>query len=613
MSFNQTCKVEGLVPKSLRLKTPVASAWGHKIIRQAERKLLAARVQECRQKIKDLETETFFERRQLEHTILQDFPDVQLHANFMVTLRDRQCRKSQESKLDALRPKEPTQTREVILNLSSYKPTESEAALLRKGLNFNTGASPNPARVICTVERAVTQLPSEVREEARTRAIGVLSKWRTRNPQARFSPAEKQAVEGLRNNDSIAILPADKGNAIVLLDRSDYNEKMKDLLSDEDTYVAIQKDPTVNLQTKLQKLLSKVFKFVPPQQKHLYHRLLCTNGSAPAIYGLPKVHKPGVPLRPIVDFTRSPLHRLSGYLHQVLGPLTGKTATHISNSSAFVEKVRDISLDEDDIMVSFDVKSLFTSVPVDLAVATCRDVLLADDTLAERTPLEVEDICELLDFCLSNTYFTYNKQFYRQINGTAMGASISVTTANLVMEVIEQKALTNFAPAPKVFVRYVDDCFCIVRKPDASRLLRLLNSADAAIQFTTEYECDNSHPFLDVLVRRSGTRLSFAVHRKATHTGQYLNFNSCHPACHKQSVVSSLVTRATRICSNDHEMQNELKKIRHELSRNGYPKKFIDKLEARVLHPQPSQGKSCMKRAGVPYVPGVSEALSRVF
>ncbi|XP_077535913.1 uncharacterized protein LOC144148203 [Haemaphysalis longicornis] len=325
----------------------------------------------------------------------------------------------------------------------------------------------------------------------------------------RSSPSEKEAIKGLRNNASIAILPADKGNAVVILNRSEYNQKLMDLLSDGDTYAAMKKDPTTRLQAKLQKLLSKIFQFVPPQQKHFYYRLPCTNGSAPAIYGLAKVHKPGVPLRPIVDFTRSPLHRLSGYLHQVLAPLAGKTATHIANSSAFVEKVRDIFLDEDGVLVSFDVKSLFTSVPVDLAVATCKEVLLADETLAERTPLEVEHVCELLEFCLSNTYFTYREQVYQQIHGTAMGASISVTTANLVMEVIEQKDLAGFDPKPKIFVRYVDDCFCIINRNDAPRLLLLLNSIEASIEFTAEYECDTGLPFLDVQLRRTGTSLFF--------------------------------------------------------------------------------------------------------
>ncbi|KAH7951751.1 hypothetical protein HPB52_012512 [Rhipicephalus sanguineus] len=110
-------------------------------------------------------------RRQLEHVIVEDFPDVQLRANFMATLRERNCRKSQESKLDALRPQGDAQTKTVVLNLSSYKPTASEVAVLRKGLIFSSGTSPKPTTVTCAVERAVTQLPPEVRDKAQTRAV----------------------------------------------------------------------------------------------------------------------------------------------------------------------------------------------------------------------------------------------------------------------------------------------------------------------------------------------------------------------------------------------------------------------------------------------------------
>ncbi|KAK8773731.1 hypothetical protein V5799_011736 [Amblyomma americanum] len=189
-------------------------------------------------------------------------------------------------------------------------------------------------------------------------------------------------------------------------------------------------------------------------------------------------------------------------------------------------------IEDDEILVSFDVKSLFTSVPTDLAVKVRTDALQADATVPERTPIEVPDLSRLLQFCLSNTCFTFQESIYKQVHGTAMGASISVTAANLTMESLESRALSCFTPRPKVFLRYVDDCFCIIKKSAVTTFLLHLNSMEPAIQFTTEEEVDGRLPFLDVLVKRDGPGISFSVFRKDTHTGMYLNFSSIHPTCH---------------------------------------------------------------------------------
>ncbi|KAH7969833.1 hypothetical protein HPB52_022354 [Rhipicephalus sanguineus] len=155
---------------------------------------------------------------------------------------------------------------------------------------------------------------------------------------------------------------------------------------------------------------------------------------APALYGLPKIHKEAVPMRPIVDFTRLPLHKLSNYLHKIISPLVDKTETHVQNSYDFIEKVRNTVLHDDEIMVSFDV---------------CTDTLESDPSLPERTPLEAPNLSRLLEFCLSNTYLTFQKKFFKQVHGTAMGASISVTAANLAMESLESRALPSFNPRPR--------------------------------------------------------------------------------------------------------------------------------------------------------------------
>ncbi|XP_037501525.1 uncharacterized protein LOC119375419 [Rhipicephalus sanguineus] len=306
------------------------------------------------------------------------------------------------------------------------------------------------------------------------------------------------------------------------------------LLSDSSTYQCLGKDPTSKLQRDFQKLLSDIFRCIPPQHKPLYYSLLCHNGSAPALYGLPKIHKPEVPMRPIVDYTRSPLHKLSGYLHRVLRPLVGRSNTYVRHSGDFIDKVRDIALEDGDILVSFDVQSLFTSIPTGLAVDACVSALETDATLPERTPIEVQDLRRLLTFCLDNTYFTFEGCFYKQVHGTAMGAAVSVTAANLTMERLEQRALGSFCPAPKTFLRYVDDCFSVIKKEALNAFTQHLNDMNAAIKFTVEEEQHGKLPFLDVLVKREGEGMSFSVYRKSTHTGRYLHFNSVNPVSRKR-------------------------------------------------------------------------------
>ena len=107
------------------------------------------------------------------------------------------------------------------------------------------------------------------------------------------------------------------------------------------------------------------------------------------------------------------------YLVSILAPLRKNSYT-VKNSSEFVHELKQYSIADDEIMVSFDVKSLFTSIPVDLALTITKERLQQDQNLAERTNMSATNMMKLLDFVLTNNYFKHDGHHYRQIFGCAI-------------------------------------------------------------------------------------------------------------------------------------------------------------------------------------------------
>ena len=129
-------------------------------------------------------------------------------------------------------------------------------------------------------------------------------------------------------------------------------------------------------------------------------------------------------------------------------------------------------------MVSFDVKTLFTSVPIQPAITIIKKLLEEDQSLQQRTTMSVNNIICLLEFCLKSTYFTYQGQHFEQLEGAAMGSPFSPIVANLYMENFEEKAIST-APHPPYFSkRFVDDTFTILESSQKRAFLGHINSID---------------------------------------------------------------------------------------------------------------------------------------
>ena len=163
-------------------------------------------------------------------------------------------------------------------------------------------------------------------------------------------------------------------------------------------------------------------------------------------------------------------------------------------------------------------------------------------TFTNVCKIPTEKFIKLLEFTITNCIFCFNKKFYKQLQGAAMGSTVSPVTANIYMEHFESLAIPILPTLIKWWFRYVIDVHSAMRNDQVNTFLEHLNSMDPHIKFIIELPGTEGLPFLNTLTKPTSTSTESTVYRKHTHTDSYYNSNNRISA--KLSVIHTLIHRA---------------------------------------------------------------------
>ena len=177
---------------------------------------------------------------------------------------------------------------------------------------------------------------------------------------------EREAIKTFKEDNTHVVLTADKGVAMVVMDKSSYVDKCMALLQDTNVYQPCR-DLTGQIHRQVQATLRKL------KGKHgkdhqwiqlQYNQLLPTGNSSPParFYGLPKIHKANCPMRPIVSACGTSTYNLAKYLTKILKVYVGHSSSFVKDSKDLTDKLQSIKLQDNEELVSFDVSALFSPV-----------------------------------------------------------------------------------------------------------------------------------------------------------------------------------------------------------------------------------------------------------
>ena len=406
----------------------------------------------------------------------------------------------------------------------------------------------------------------------------------------------------MKDDSEIIIFEADKGGAVVVMDRAYNADKMFERLNDSETYDEI---PSNTDKTVIKLIKELTLKHTHSLTKAEIDYLCRFNFRTSGFYGLPKIHKSKIicqeakaqnkpyikvlrpadlKFRPIVAGPICPTSRLSNFVDLLIKPFTSHVQSYLRDTTDFLNYLPEI-VPENTILASFDVTSLYTNITHEHGVHSIKFWLNKHpESLHPR--FNKQFVIDSITLILTNNSFTFDDKIFLQKKGTAMGTKIAPSYATLVLGFLEQSLYGRVSDIlgeeigryiHNNWKRFLDDCY--INWPYGEEKLgvlhRILNSLNDNIQLTVETSCVEL-PFLDVMVKKEGTRLTTDIYYKPTDSFKYLPYTSSNPRHTKNNIPYNLALRICMIIQNREKREQRLQELKYILLSKKYPENVIN-------------------------------------
>jgi len=540
---------------------------------------------------------------------------------------------------------DPPFTSDFILNLSSYNLTASDISLLNKGLSFiptvksvklsdlnfcvtrnirnlkykdffqHKEDTYNPKDFINlfksppTWEPSVKQLSNDTFQSI-SEIQNFVAQYRpclpiptNTNTDTQFvrifgtkdnlTKAERESLKSLASNSNIVIKQADKGGAVVLMDRHLYTQEGLRQLLNTHYYKQIEVSNIEQTCHKISKIIhslfskgvisSRQFKLLNPNTPHRPR----------AFYLLPKIHKPyskwpheKMPEgRPIVSDCSSETYYISKLVDYFLKPFSNINPGYIRDTYDFIHKIQNKHIPKTAYLVTGDVTALYTNMHIPRSIQKVRELF----TEFPSNLRPDQEILDLLEICLITNEFEFDGKLFLQILGTAMGKAFAPNLANLYLRDIDL-SVSQFAV--DLYSRFIDDIFLIwlATLDELHQFETFINNIIPGIHIS--FSVNQQHiEFLDVLVylTPSPHNLDFniintRVFFKDTDTHQLLQPSSHHPIHTTRGILKSQFIRFKRISSTRKDYDNSCRILFRVLRNRGYNRSTFRKLKNQIWY-----------------------------